>query len=49
MIKTLTFSALLILSACQYIQHDNIVEEIVEDVIEDKTGLEIDLTPKSEE
>lgn len=28
---------------------DNIVEELIEDVIEAKTGIDIDLTPNSEE
>ncbi len=29
--------------------HDNIIEEIVEEVIQQKTGLDIDLTPMSPE
>lgn len=28
---------------------DNIVEEIIEEIIESKTGLDIDLTPRSPE
>lgn len=38
-------------NACQYLnekaglENDNFIEEIVEEVIESKTGIEIDLTP----
>lgn len=43
-----------ILMSCQYMpgflqNQDNIVEEIVESVIEDQTGVDIDFTPSSPE
>lgn len=33
---------------CKYPQ-DNIIEEIVEDIIEDETGIDVDLSPYSKE
>jgi hypothetical protein len=50
------FSLLFLISACSKINkiaekypQDNIVEEVVEKIIYEKTGLDIDLTPFSEE
>ena len=47
---------LALISACAFIdktidsyEEDNIVEELIEEVIEAKTGLDIDLTPFSPE
>ena len=40
------------LTSCSAVKNypsDNIIEEFVEAVIEDKTGIDIDLTPMSEE
>lgn len=53
----LVFLALIcvIFNACDHfyakleIQHDNVVEEAVEDIIKEETGIEIDLTPSSKE
>jgi hypothetical protein len=45
----------ILLTGCTYIypkmgvKPDNVVEELVEEVIEAKTGLDIDLTPETEE
>jgi hypothetical protein len=45
----------ILFTGCTYIypkigvQPDNVVEELVEEVIEAKTGLDIDLTPETEE
>lgn len=33
----------------KYYPQDNVVEEVVEEVIKDKTGMDIDLTPSSPE
>lgn len=33
----------------QFLGHDNKVEESIEQIIKDKTGLDVDLTPESEE
>lgn len=49
------FSSMIVLSACSEanrklgVQDDNLVEEIVEEAIKGKTGLDIDLTPATPE
>lgn len=45
----LHFCLACVLTSCQSYKDDNIIEEFVEAVIEDKTGIDIDLTPMSEE
>lgn len=53
--KKYLFLSLLLLSSCSYVEkclsikEDNIVEEIIEDLIKGKTGLDFDLTPSSPE
>ncbi len=48
-----SITALSSLSGCtwweKHYRHDNIVEEIIEDIIEQKTGLDLDLTPTTPE
>jgi len=46
--------AIYVLASCQYMpgflqHHDNIVEEMVESVIEQHTGVDIDITPDTPE
>lgn len=36
-------------TSCQSYKDDNIIEEYVESILEEKTGVDIDLTPQSEE
>lgn len=38
-------------NACTWLQEhpDNIVEEVIEDVIQEETGMDVDLTPGSPE
>ena len=46
---------LLIFGGCHYINEkiglsdDNVIEEFIEETIKEKTGLDLDLTPKSKE
>lgn len=51
--KTLFLISLLMTSGCnswlQYYQDDNFIEEAVEEVIEEKTDIPVDLTPWSPE
>lgn len=42
-------SVILFLTGCIHYQDDNIIEEYVESILEEKTGVEVDLTPQSEE
>jgi len=47
--------ALIALCSCHYInqklglKNDNKIEQAIEDVIEQKTGIQVDLTPNSDE
>lgn len=45
----LHFCLACVFTSCQSYKDDNIIEEFVEAVIEDKTGIDFDLTPISEE
>ena len=45
----LHFCLACIFTSCQSYKDDNFIEEYVEKVLEDKTGVDIDLTPMSEE
>lgn len=45
----LHFCLACLFASCQSYKDDNIIEEFVEAVIEDKSGITIDLTPMSEE
>ena len=45
----LHFCLACLFTSCQSYKDDNIIEEFVEAVIEDKTGIDFDLTPISEE
>ena len=45
----LHFCLACLFTSCQSYKDDNIIEEFVEAVIEDKTGIDFDLTPTSEE
>lgn len=45
----LHFCLACLFTSCQSYKDDNIIEEFVEAVIEDKTGIDFDLTPMSEE
>jgi hypothetical protein len=49
LLKPLTICMLIFLTACSHYKDDNIIEEIVEAMLEDKTGIDIDLTPNSQE
>lgn len=50
MIKTIILIPLILcLSSCSNYKDDNIIEEYVESILEEKTGVEVDLTPQSEE
>ena len=55
MVKLLLLFLLFALSGCHYVNHklhlkdDNIIEEFIEFEIQKKTGLEIDLTPTTNE
>lgn len=40
---------ILCLTSCSHYEDDNFIEEYVEKILEDKTGVDIDLTPDSEE
>lgn len=44
-----TVSALAILPSCDKIPHDSPIEEMTEELIKQKTGLDLDLTPGSKE
>jgi len=52
----LLFSLVLFTTSCSYVSkmwksypQDNVVEEITEDIIENQTGLDLDLSPFSQE
>lgn len=47
--KKLYTSILLLVCACQHYPDDNIIENYVEDLIEEETGFQIDLSPGSPE
>ena len=49
-VRIMVVLSLLVLSGCiKSYKPDNFVEQLVEKVIEDKTGIEIDFTPSSVE
>lgn len=49
MVIVLTLLGLGGLVSIKFLGHDNVVEEVVEQIIEKQTGLDIDLSPSSAE